>query len=332
MRHSAETIVRIILFIGIAAVLAGCGTSVSRTNTAVATTSSSTATSVNPFTQWQSKTLASNMAFQQGINAVINGKNYLICNVIYGNSTSQKNMYVTIAILDISRPDIPVEISSLQTGQDDKPYICNLKLNGSILYVLTIDHLWIIDVSDPSQPKNVGQMPLIGATNIEESGKYAFIMSVTQTNEQTISTFDLSNPLQPLKIGQIAVPNIAFVNMMASGNLLFTLASRGLYIYDISAPYFLKQIGYLANTLAIPTLIAPEFIPNDFFDMALRGNFLYVTSGTDRLLVVDTSNPSAPTIVNEFETREQGTEIMISGETAYMFSYNGAIAFTERID
>jgi hypothetical protein len=314
-----------IFIIPLLTALASCGS-------AVSSTSSSTTTSANLFKRWESKTLASNMAFQQGINAVINGKNYLICNVIYGNSTSQKNMYVTIAILDISRPDIPVEISSLQTGQDDKPYICNLKLNGSILYVLTIDHLWIIDVSDPSQPKNVGQMPLIGATNIEESGKYAFIMSVTQTNEQTISTFDLSNPLQPLKIGQIAVPNIAFVNMMASGNLLFTLASRGLYIYDISAPYFLKQIGYLANTLAIPTLIAPEFIPNDFFDMALRGNFLYVTSGTDRLLVVDTSNPSAPTIVNEFETREQGTEIMISGETAYMFSYNGAIAFTERID
>ncbi len=311
--------------IAVLVVLAGC-------NTASTPSVSATTTSANPFTQWQSKTLASDMAFQQGINAVINGKNYLICDVIYGNSTSQQNMYVTISILDISRPDIPVEISSLQTGQDDEPYVWNLKLNGSILYVLTSDHLWIIDVSNPAQPKNAGQMPLTGATNIEESGKYAFIMSDTQTNAQTISTFDLSNLLQPLKIGQIVVPNTGIIQMAASGNLLFALAYRGLYIYDISNPNSLKQIGYLADTFAIPTLIAPEFIPTNFFGMALSGKDLYITAGINQLLVVDISDPSSPNIVNEFKTGEQGTEIIVSGETAYMFSYNGAIAFTEGID
>jgi hypothetical protein len=329
MKHLTKTIVRIVLITGIAAVLAGCGTSVSVTNAAA--TTSSTTTSANLFTQWESKTLASDMAFQQGIDAAINGKNYLICNVIYGDSTNQENKYVTISILDISRADIPAEISSLQTGQDDEPYVWNLKLYGSILYVLTTDHLWIIDVSDPNQPKNVGQMPFEDATNIEESGKYAFIMSVTQTNEQSISTFDLSNPLQPLKIGQIVVPNIAFVNMVASDNILIALASRGLYIYDISTPNSLSQIGYLANTFAIPTLIAPEFIPPDYFDVALQGNVIYITAGINRLLVVDISVPSSPKIVNDFKTGEQGTEIIISGKTAYMFSYNGAIAFTERV-
>jgi len=314
-----------IFIIPLLTALASCGS-------AVSSTSSSTTTSANLFKRWESKTLASNMAFQQGINAVINGKNYLICNVIYGNSTSQKNMYATIAILDISRPDIPVEISSLQTGQDDKPYICNLKLNGSILYVLTIDHLWIIDVSAPNQPKNVGQIPLTGATNLEESGKYAFIMSVTQTNEQTISTFDLSNPLQPLKIGQIVVPNTGIIQLEPSVSLLFVLAENGLDVYDISIPASLKQIGFLSNPFPPPTTMATFFIPQYFFDMALHGNFLYITVGINQLLVIDISDPSVPKIVHDLTTTKQGTTIIISGGTAYLLSYDGPMAFSTGSD
>jgi hypothetical protein len=315
--------------------LSACNLDTLKTQTETSTSiATSTTTSVTLFTQWESKKLASDMAFENSIDGTINGKNYLICNAIYGASTNQENMYVTIVILDITNPDNPDEISSLQTGQDSPPFVCNLILNGAILYALTEDNLWIIDVSNPNQPKNVGRMSLTStdARNIEVSGKYAYILSTSETNAQIITTVDISDPIHPVSVGQLTIPGTSLVYMEASDSLLLALAYDGLYIYDISTPVSLKQIGFLADPFPPITSAAPEFIPTDFFDMALHGNDLYITAGINQLLVVDISNPSGPKIINDFETGEQGTEIIIFGEKAYLFSSSGAIQFSEGIN
>jgi hypothetical protein len=66
--------------------------------------------------------------------------------------------------------------------------------------------------------------------------------------------------------------------------------------------------------------------------MALAGNDLYIVSGIDRLLVVDISTPAKPKILTNFEMREQGTSIMISGDRAYLLSCNGPITFSEGVE
>ena len=330
MKHLTETIVRLILLTGIIVGLPGCVKTVSITNTAA--TTSSTTTSAKLFTQWQSKTLASDAILGNAVAAIINGKNYLICGAYLGSSVNQDN--VTIVILDISSPAKPVEISSLQTGQDARPFIYSIKLNASTLYVLTYDNLWIIDVSHPNQPKNLGQMPLTGGNCIEVSGKYACIITLNAANVTAITTVDISDPVHPVSVGQTAISGsyAEFYGIQPSGSVLFVLAENGLYVYDISIPASVKQIGFLSNPFPPPTTMATYFIPQYFFDMALRGNFLYITVGIDRLMVVDISDPSAPKIVNDFPTTKQGTIIIISGGTAYLLSYDGPMSFSQGTD
>jgi hypothetical protein len=159
------------------------------------------------FTQWESQILASDMAFQGDVAGSISGKNYLFCSANSGASTQQQNTYVTIVILDITNPEHPNEISSLQTGQDEDPYAYILKLKGTTLYALTADNLWIIDVSDPKQPKEMGQMQLTDASNIEVSGKYAYITSNNETNGQIINTIDITDSVHPVNVGQITIRN-----------------------------------------------------------------------------------------------------------------------------
>jgi hypothetical protein len=282
------------------------------------------------FTQWQSKTLASDMAFQEGIAGTISGKNYLFCSSNSGASTQVQNTYVTIIILDITNPDHPNEISSMQTGQDEDPYAYILKLNGTTLYVLTADNLWVIDVSDPNQPKDMGQMPLTGASNIEISGKFAYIISSNifsnQTSGQIISTIDISDPLHPVNVGQITISNTAFAALEASDSLLFALAYNGVYIYDASIPSSVRQVGFLANPFPRTTGPTPTgYIPPNFFDMAIAGNELYVVSGVDKLLAVNISNPAGPKIESDLKMREQSSEIVISGNDAYLLSSNDQI-------
>ena len=326
---ASRTCAAIILLTLFSMGLGSCSTNASSTTTG---TSISTTTSAKLFTQWESKTLAPDALLGNAVAGIINGKSYLICSAYLGSSPNQEN--VTIVILDITNPENPKEISSLQTEQDTRPFIYNLKLNGSTLYVLTYDNLWIMDVSHPNQPKNVGQMPLIGANSIEVSGKYAYIISVSETNVTTISTVDISDPVHPVNVGQTTMSGsyAEFYGMEPSSSLLFVLAENGLYVYDISTPASLKQIGFLANPFPPPTTMATFFIPQYFFDMAPRGNFIYITAGIDQLLVVDISDPSAPKIVNDFTTTKQGTTIIISGETAYLLSHDGPVAFSTGSD
>ena len=282
-------------------------------------------------TEWKSKMLASNIVFGSSIAATIDGKNYLICSVNFGNNPdgSGTNADAGIIILDITNPDKPNEISYLKTGQDEQVrFEGDLKLDGSILYALTYDYLWIIDVSDPYHPQDKGKTLLAGAFIIEVSGKYAYVVSSGQTtSNETISTLDISNPIHPHSVGQITMqPYLAALK--SSGSLLFALASNGLYIYDTLTPGSLKQIGFLSNPFPpLKGVIPPEFIPPDFFDMALAGNNLYIVSGIEKLLVVNISNPAAPKIITTFEMAEQGTNIIISGERAYLLSCNGAIFY-----
>jgi hypothetical protein len=286
----------------------------------------------------------SNIVFGSNVAATIGGKNYLICTVDFGNNPegSGTNADAGIIILDISNPVNPEEISYLKTEQGDRIFFeGNPTLNGSILYVLTYDqaltdsYLWIIDVSDPNNPKDVGKTALAGSfdTDIEVSGKYAYIISNNQTNSsQTINTLDISDPIHPRNVG--AITTLAFINTLkSSGSLLFALAENGLYIFNSSVPSDLKQIGFLSNPFPPLTgVIVPEHIPPDFFDMALAGNDLYIVSGIDRLLVVDISTPAKPKILTNFEMQEQGTSIMILGDRAYLLSCNGPITFSEGVE
>jgi hypothetical protein len=337
-------------------VLSSCNVDQVRTVTGtsssvVASTStmSSLTTSISEgdeLTEWKSTMLASesNITFGSSVAATIGGKNYLICTVDFGNNPegSGTNADAGIIILDVSNPDNPEEISYLKTEQGNRIlFEGNPTLNGSILYVLTYDqaltdsYLWIIDVSDPNNPKDVGKTALAGSfdTDIEVSGKYAYIISNNQTNSsQTINTLDISDPIHPRNVGKITT--LAFLNTLkSSGSLLFALAENGLYIFNSSVPSDLKQIGFLSNPFPPLTgVIAPEHIPPDFFDIALAGNDLYIVSGIDRLLVVDISTPTTPKIISNFEMQEQGTNIIVSGNRAYLLSCNGPIAFSESVE
>ena len=288
----------------------------------------------------------SNIVFGSGVGATIAGKNYLICTVDFGNNPegTGTNADAGIIISDISNPDNPEEISYLKTGQDKQIlFEGNLKLIGTTLYALMYDpalpesYLWVIDVSDPDNPKDLGETALAASfdSDIEVSGNYAYIVFNSYTNgNETISTFDISDPTNPGSVGEITIPIPGSFNALKStGSLLFAMTDDGLYIFNASIPSSLKQIGFLANPFPPLTgIIPPEYIPPDFFDMALAGNDLYIVSGIDRLLVVDISTPTNPKIIGNFEMQEQGTNIIVSGNRAYVLSCNGSITFSEGVE
>ncbi len=98
-------------------VLNSCDTNkVSKVTDASSSTVTSTSIQLSPqtstypgngLTEWKSKMLASNIVFGSSIAATIDGKNYLICSVNFGNNPdgSGTNADAGIIILDITNPD-----------------------------------------------------------------------------------------------------------------------------------------------------------------------------------------------------------------------------------
>jgi hypothetical protein len=285
---------------------------------------------------WKSNLVAANMIFGPGVAATVGGKNYLVLSVnMPGKYLSDgPGTYADagILILDLSNPENPQEISYLNNGTttESSSFILNLKRDGLTVYAVTQDRLWMTDISDPYHPRYLGEMKLDQGNwiiDMEIAGNYAYLLVGDMNRNVTLNTLDISDPTQLRSVAKISSRGSA--PLRSSGHFLFGLSQSILYIYDISQPSAVKEIGFLENPFPKPIQPAPGgFIPMYFFDMAADGKYVYVAAGVNKLLVVDISNPAIPKVITDFTMREQGTRIVISGKTACMLLSDGPIRFS----
>jgi hypothetical protein len=89
-----------------------------------------------------------------------------------------------------------------------------------------------LDISNPLQPKKVGQHPLSNGNNCNDvtiSGKYAYLMTSTiggfglQSNSQ-IMVVDISSPTQLSKVGEYSIANRYLKKLIAKDNKVYVLA------------------------------------------------------------------------------------------------------------
>lgn len=290
------------------------------------------------WTQWQSRKLQSPATFGYSIIQTIGKNSYLIYSVSNGIiicsnhswfSNPDPREFLGIAIVDVSDSDHPKETYYLKSNHDNKyNEETGIQLIGSTLYITTKNYLWIINVTDPYHPEEIGTMPLLGGYGLAISGHYAFMIS--GSDSKTIITLDISDAGHPVIIGKLNTQS-TINKIMVSGDSLLALSNRELDIIDVSTPGQLKNTGILPNPF--PPLTgdtAPEFIPPYFLDMTIDNSNIYIVSGINKLLAIDISNPSAPAIAANIGTQEQGTAIITSRKYAYLLSSNGAVSFSFR--
>jgi hypothetical protein len=159
-------------------------------------------------------------------------------------------------------------------------------VRGKYAYVTSsYEGLTIIDVSNPSSPTPVGSY------DIYENWNYQGIQNV---------------------VGVAVSNNYAYITLERISNWdRYPLFTGEMHIIDISVPGSPRFAGMYGN-LNIPMAVQ------------VKGNFAYIGDGSEGLVVLDISTPSAPTLLGNHDTRGI-YDLVIDGNYAYLARYKDGL-------
>ncbi|MBN1813216.1 MAG: hypothetical protein JXA14_15375 [Anaerolineae bacterium] len=170
-------------------------------------------------------------------------------------------------------------------------------VQGNYAYIpIDFQRLVVIDISDPTSPKQVGHLDLpYEIRDICVAGDYAYVAVHDFSSTEGLLAIDISNPSAPSEAGFIEAP-FALAATVANEHV-YLLSSNSLFIIDISHPGAPLSVGSIQ--LEHPTS-----------DMVVSGDYVYTVFGswgglrfgtTGWLQIVDVSIPSTPTQIGSFE-------------------------------
>jgi hypothetical protein len=198
---------------------------------------------------------------------------------------------------------------------------------NTLVYDITnpTNPVYLANTSIPGQAGNAAY--LYGCLPIAVAGRYAYVAS------SDLSVVDISNPTNLLTVGawhsDIGPSNsigiATALDVAVSGNYVYLAdGCDGLYVFDVSIPARLIQVGH-TNDLGAPT-DQPSYAfgyEGSAVGVAVSGNYAFVANWLDGLRVYDVSNPSHP--VNVGRVADPAYSITISGGLAYVFTARGAV-------
>ncbi len=226
---------------------------------------------------------------------------------------------------------------------------CNtFAVKGNYAFIGDGALLQVLDVSDASAPKAVGQLLTDGPVDkVIVSGNYAYTISPFPIIDITdpicpnlVSTFqlpvfptyspttltvqgryafigdfngdifivDISNPFDPKSVGK----------MLASGEMTNTIVVQDTILYVITANGLSIDVFDIANPAA-PKRIAQSIFGTEGTALAVKGHYLYLgTSGAPQLRIYDISNPNNQRYVNGINLISFPLSIMIKDTTAFL--------------
>jgi hypothetical protein len=183
----------------------------------------------------------------------------------------------------------------------DKAYLANGK--GGLI---------ILDVSEPSDPKEIGQCPLDNAMSVIVIDDVAYVCEQgevvgNQALSDRLVLIDVSDPSDPQKLGEYEPEgmywNSVLYNFAVEDQTVFLTASDRMASVDVSMPS------------------EPEMLGEFLFDSNIVSPGIAITDGVaylmaNRLHVVDVEDPSQPVEIGGLETG-WGSGIDIVEDTAY---------------
>jgi len=161
--------------------------------------------------------------------------------------------------------------------------------------------LQIIDISDPVNPTILGEYDTPGiAEDVAVSGDYAYVADYMSG----LQVIDITDPSNPTLLGNWDDTSDYAYGVALAGDCAYLADGDFLHVIDISDP-------------ANPVLLA-EY--NTFYtkDVAISGNFAYVTDIGSGLLVLDISNPAIPVLLGSCPSVNCPEGVVVAGNHAFV--------------
>jgi hypothetical protein len=197
-----------------------------------------------------------------------------------------------------SRADCPLEESGHWGGT-----VTEMIDHNGLLYAAIGRRLDVIDASNPSEPRRVGQLPMPGPIrSLALDGQTAYTISY-----DTLSVIDVSDPARPMIVGsteptevQFSAPGLVVREGYAYCGRRF---SPGIIVFDIA-------------DRESPRIVAQFDLPDGTAGIAgIDGSHLYVRRTLGGLLAFDLRAPESPALAGEVLSSEIIRDIDFRGVT-----------------
>jgi hypothetical protein len=236
-------------------------------------------------------------------------------------------------------------------------------VSGNFAYTTAdgMGRLTAVNISNLSTPVVAGNTgfasSLLNASTINISGHYAYVASKNRNASMSSNSDGSGNSLTIVNISTAGSPTIVgtltdAVNLFGaygvavSGNYAYVAAQgclsaqpcpngtagNSFNVIDVSTPGSPHIVGSLHNS-SLPSLWAGTNALDHADSVAVSGNYAYVTASySNRLTVIDISNPTSPTIVASLTdpSIKFPVDVAVSGTHAYVADQIGvgSVGFT----
>jgi len=228
-----------------------------------------------------------------------------------------------VNIVDVSNPVDVTLIGSVETdGQANAIYV-----DSGIAYVADYNGgLKTYDVSDPSNPTLSGSLNSDRMINdVYKSGDYAYLASGYGTEGGGLEIINVSNPASPSLMSYLPVQDYA-PELVVSGSYAYVADDfNGMKIFNISNPAnpvlastynaqaYGRALALSGNIICLAGYSSLRLVDvsnplnpylrgyyhtNNGCSVAVSGNVAYVADYGVGLLVIDISNPDAPSLIS----------------------------------
>jgi hypothetical protein len=262
------------------------------------------------------------------------------------------SLFIVLVIGFIPGSLFPGEVSITKIGEWGTGIYYDVYIQGHYIYCAAGGAgLDIIDISDPSVPKKVGNHDTPGAAYaLYVDGDYAYVTDW----EGELGIFDVSDPGSP-----VLISNYNFAggvrDVYVKGHTAYLACNdSGLHIVDVSDPanptpigvydtigeamgvYVVGDYAYVADGYKglqiIDVTIPSSPVSVGAYDTAgysrrvyVKGNYSYIAGNYGGLQIIDISDPSAPVLAGSVSTSDKAKDVFINGNYAYVAIYEGGL-------
>jgi len=269
--------------------------------------------------------------------------------VVSGGSAFVADRDSGLRIVNVTDPANPYQAARLETPVS----AFDVAVQGSYAYIADSSSVRVVDVSTPSDPREVGHCDTIWATAIAASGQYAYVTGAG------LQVLNVADPARPYKMGFCPVPSWA-VDVAVTGSYAYVSDhSYGLIVIDVSNPQSPTRVNSLlslgratvrvsgthayaiAFELAVLDITAPRspavlgtFVaPKSVYGgVAVSGNYAYETDDYQGILVIDVSDPTATREVARCDSIGGTMSVVVRGRYAYTGNLSSGVGVIDISD
>ena len=273
-----------------------------------------------------------NRILQQPVAGRVNDKFKMnwqdnIFTVISEAFTIRSNVNVRATILETYRFPDPLAFPPISTlglvevGHGEQLY--GTRFDGDKAYIVTflrIDPLWIVDLSDPRNPRVAGELEIPGfSTYIEPLGDRLVTIGYDNSNSWrvAVSLFDVSDPSNPILLSKVPLGENSSWSEAAHDEKAFNvIAESGLILVPFSAwgtnamVQAVQLIDLERDELTLRGQINHDLTPRRAF---MAGSQVLSLSGRE-MLSVNIDNRDQPVVTTELDLSWNVDRVFVKGK------------------